>query len=361
MLKHNDIRTLTSYRISILIAGFCILVLSLFLCVAIGSTEFTLGELLHHMFTDTESVKHKIIMKIRLPRSLTAGLVGCCLALSGCLLQGIMRNPLASPNIIGVSSGAGLAAVVIFILFPGLYYLVTPIAFAGAFITTLIVYRLAWKGGTGPLRLVLSGIAVSSFLSAGSNTLMIFYPDRVHNVIGFMVGNLSAITWQNVMGLWPYALAGLILSNLLADRLNILLLGDETAVSLGLKVERVRMVFIIIASLLAAAAVSVVGLLGFVGLIVPHLARLIIGNNARFLIPGSALLGAIIVMLCDLIGRSIIRPVELPVGVIMSLIGAPFFIYLLRKGGVKKSCRKGAIGMLKRKHKEKLGENVSGN
>ena len=273
-------------------------------------------------------------MKIRLPRSITAGLVGFCLSLAGCLLQGVMRNPLASPNIIGVSSGAGFAAVIIFILFPGYYYLVTPFAFLGAFLTTLLVYALSWKGGASPLRLILSGIAVSSFLGAGSNALMIFFPDRIQNVIGFMVGSLSSITWQNVYGLWPYALVGFIISNILADQLNILLLGDETAVSLGLRVEWIRMMFIIIASLLAAAAVSVVGLLGFVGLIVPHLARLIIGNNARFLIPGSALLGAIVVMLCDLVGRTVIRPLELPVGIIMSVLGAPFFIYLLRKGGV---------------------------
>jgi len=341
MLQHNDIRTLTGYRITILVTGLGLLVLSLFLSIAFGSTKFTLPELFHFIFVDTEAVKHKIIMKIRMPRSLTAGLVGSCLAMAGCLLQGIMRNPLASPNIIGVSSGAGLSAVVIFILFPELYYLVTPIAFIGAFITTLVVYTLAWKGSSNPLRLILSGIAVSSFLSAGSNTLMIFYPDRIQNVIGFMVGSLSAVTWQDVNGLWPYTLGGFVLANLLADQLNILLLGDETAVSLGVKVERVRLVFILIASLLAAAAVSVVGLLGFVGLIVPHLARLIIGNNARFLIPGSAILGAIIVMLCDLIGRTIIRPLELPVGVIMSLLGAPFFLYLLRKGGIRSGVHKG--------------------
>ena len=341
MLQHNDIRTLTSYRITILSAGLGLLALSLFLSIAFGSTKFTLPELFHFIFVDTEAVKHKIIMKIRLPRSITAGLVGSCLAMAGCLLQGIMRNPLASPNIIGVSSGAGLSAVVIFILFPGLYYLVTPIAFIGAFGTTLVVYTIAWKGGSSPLRLILSGIAISSFLSAGSNTLMIFYPDRVQNVIGFMVGSLSAITWQDVQGLWPYTLGGFILSNILADQLNILLLGDETAVSLGVKVEKVRLTFIFVASLLAAAAVSVVGLLGFVGLIVPHLARLIIGNNARFLIPGSAILGGIIVMLCDLIGRTLIRPLELPVGVIMSLLGAPFFLYLLRKGGMNSGGNKG--------------------
>jgi len=331
----KDIRTGTGYRFSVLVVFTVILGVSLALAIALGSTSYTMEELFRYLFIDTDATKHRILVKIRLPRAVTAALVGFCLAMAGTLLQGVMRNPLASPNIIGVSSGAGFSAVIIFILFPGYYYLVTPVAFAGAFATTMIVYGLSWKEGASPLRLVLSGIAVASFLSAGSNALMIFFPDRLQNVIGFMVGSLSSITWQNVYGLWPYALAGFLLSMILSDQLNILLLGDETAVSLGVRVERIRMVFMMIASLLAAASVSIVGLLGFVGLIVPHLARLIIGNNARFLIPGSALLGAIVVTLCDLVGRTVIRPLELPVGIIMSILGGPFFIYLLRKGGVR--------------------------
>ena len=328
-------RSGTGYRVSLLIFLLVLLALVTFLSICIGSSRMTLSEVVNYLFIETDSVRHRILVKIRLPRTLAAGLVGCCLAMAGTLLQGIMRNPLASPNILGVSSGAGLAAVIIFILLPEYYYLVTPAAFIGAFITTLAVYFLAWKGGASPLRLVLSGVAVSSFLSAGSNTLMTLYPDRVQNVIGFMVGSLSAVTWENVNGLWPYALFGFIVANLLAERLNILQLGDETAVSLGLKTERIRLIFIVLSSLLAAASVSIVGLLGFVGLIVPHLTRLFMGNNARYLIPGSALTGAIIVMLCDLIGRTLLRPIELPVGVIMSLLGAPFFLYLLRRGGLK--------------------------
>jgi iron complex transport system permease protein len=330
----KDIRTLTGYRLSVLGIFLILLVMALAFSIAIGSTRFTLKELFHFLFIETDSTKHKILLKIRLPRSLTAGLVGFCLSLSGAILQGVMRNPLASPNVIGVSAGAGFAAVLIFILFPGFYYLATPAAFLGAFGTAVLVYILAWKGGATPLRLILSGIAMASFLSAGSNALMVFFPDRIQNVIGFLVGSLSGSTWQHVFGLWPYALSGLFFSFIFADQLNILLLGDETAVSLGLKVERIRMIFLVIASLLAAAAVSAVGLLGFVGLIVPHLARLIIGSNARFFLPGSALLGAVVVMFCDLIGRSVIRPLELPVGIIMSILGAPFFLYLLRKGGL---------------------------
>lgn len=329
-----DLRARRGYRVSLLLLLCLVLTVVLFLNIAIGASRMNPAEVFRYLFLDRDDVKHRILMKIRLPRAAAAGLVGSCLAMAGCLLQGIMRNPLASPNILGVSSGAGLAAVTIFILLPNYYYLVTPFAFMGAFVTTLMVYSLAWKGGASPLRLVLSGVAVSSFLSAGSNTLMTLYPDRVHNVIGFMVGSLSAVTWENVHALWPYALTGLVASWLMAERLNILQLGDETAVSLGIKIERVRLVFIVISSLLAAASVSIVGLLGFVGLIVPHLTRLLIGNNARYLIPGSALTGAIIVMLCDMIGRTVMRPLELPVGVIMSLLGAPFFLYLLRQGGM---------------------------
>lgn len=327
-----------SYRITLLLVLLVSLFIVMLISIAIGSTSYTIKELLKYLFIDTNAVKHRILTKIRLPRTIGAGLVGFTLSLSGCLLQGIMKNPLASPNIIGVSSGAGLAAVIIFIVLPDYYYLVTPIAFIGAFITTIFVYLLSWKNGATPLRLVLSGIAVSAFLSSGSNALMIFYPDRIQNVIGFMVGNLSAVTWENVHGIWPYTVAGFIFSLLFSNKLNILMLGDEAAVSLGLNVEWTRVVFMLVSSLLAAAAVSIVGLLGFVGLIVPHLARILIGSNARYHLPASALLGANVVMLCDFIGRSIIKPLELPVGLIMSMIGAPFFIYLLRNGGAKK-CR----------------------
>lgn len=331
MIIPHELRTHTGYRLAVLAVLSILLVIVFFMAIAVGSTQLKLGEVVGYLFFETDTTEHRILMKIRVPRVLVAALVGASLALSGCLLQGVMRNPLASPNIIGVSSGAGLAAVTVLILFPGYYYLVTPVAFLGACATTIIVYSLAWTGNTSPLRLVLSGIAVSSFLGAGSNALMIFFPDRVQNVIGFMVGSLSMITWKDFMLMWPYTLTGFLLSMLFSSPFNILLLGDETATSLGVKVERIRMFFILISSLLAASAVSVVGLLGFVGLIVPHLARLLIGNNARYLIPGSTLLGMIIVIGCDMIGRIVLRPLELPVGIIMALLGGPFFLYLLRK------------------------------
>lgn len=322
------------YKITIILILFIVTLFSILLSVSIGALKIPINEVVYSVFHKTEGINRQIIWNVRLPRTLVAAIVGASLAVSGGILQGIMKNPLASPNIIGVSSGAGLAAVVILILFPNQYYLVTPIAFFGALFTTLLIYALAWKGGIKPMRMILAGVAVSSFLSAGINALMIFYPDRVQGAITFMVGGLAAKTWIHLRAMWPYALIGMCIVFLLSKKLNILMLGDEIANGLGLHVERTRIIFIALASLLAANAVSIVGLLGFVGLIVPHITRIIIGSDYRYLFPASAFLGASLIILCDTVARTILDPVEIPVGIIMSLLGAPFFLWLLR-GGIK--------------------------
>jgi len=295
-----------------------------------GALDLSFSRVLAAMFADPQGTPHQIIYNIRLPRTLVAALVGVCLSLSGCLLQAVMRNPLAAPHIIGVSAGAGLAGIFVLILYPGAYYLLTPAAFAGAVATTTLIYLLAWRQGLEPNRLILAGVAVSSLLGAGITAMMVFYPDRVHSVLGFMIGGLSARSWTHFQTILPYAAVGFIWANLTAYRLNILLLGDDIASGLGIHLERTRLMFIALASLLAASAVSVAGLLGFVGLMVPHMTRLIIGSDYRFLLPASALFGAALLMICDTVARVIMEPVELPVGIIMSLLGAPFFLYLLR-------------------------------
>ncbi len=262
-------------------------------------------------------------------------ILGISLSLSGTIIQGVMRNSLASPSIIGVSSGAGFAALTILILFPEYYNLVPLGAFVGAFVVTMLIYGLAWKDGLVPNRLILAGVAVNSLLGAGNNALLTFFPDRVSGVINFMVGGLNGVTWANVHSILPYVIVGVIISLILSDKLNILVLGDEVATGLGVSVEMIRFIFIILSSLLAGSAVSVVGLLGFVGLIVPHISRLIIGSDYRFLFPAAILLGAIIVLICDLISRVLFAPIEIPVGIIMSALGAPFFLYLLRSKEAK--------------------------
>jgi iron complex transport system permease protein len=296
-----------------------------------GSLKLTAAEVIRALFFEKDTISHQIIWNVRLPRTLTAGLVGMCLSLSGVILQGVMRNPLAAPNIIGVSSGAGLAAFIILIIFPHYYYLVPFGAFAGALLTTVLVYMLAWKNGIQPIRMILAGVAIASLLGAGVNALMIFFPERLIGNVDFLIGGLSARTWPHFHMLWPYAVLGTIMTLMFPQKLNILMLGDDVATGLGVNVERTRLMFIAFAALLAGSAVSVAGLLGFVGLIVPHTARLIIGSDYRYLFPASAILGAAVVMLCDTIARVLFDPVEIPVGIIMALLGGPFFLYLLRE------------------------------
>ncbi|MGD9568407.1 MAG: FecCD family ABC transporter permease [Sedimentibacter sp.] len=324
--KKNEIKKSAILLICIYFSIICF-----FISMMNGAVKISPAEIISAIFFEEATVNYQIIWNVRLPRTITASLVGTCLALSGCILQGVMRNPLASPNIIGVSSGAGLMTLVILIIFPDYYFLAPLGAFSGALFATLFIYFLAWKEGVVPTRLILAGVAISSLLGAGNNAIMTFYPDKVSGVIGFMVGGLSSTNWKHVSMIFPYAIIGVLLLLLVTNKLNILMLGDEVANGLGLNVESIRFFFIIISSLLAGAAVSVVGLLGFVGLIVPHITRQFIGSDYRYLLPATIFTGSAVVVLCDTLARVLFAPNEIPVGIIMSALGAPFFLYLLRR------------------------------
>lgn len=316
----------------IILGCFIVAIVVFSFSIHVGSVKIPLKDVWYYILsTNALGSMHDIVWNIRLPRNILAALVGAALAVSGALLQGLMRNPLADPQIIGVSSGAGLAGMIILILFPSYMHLLPPFAFLGALIAVAFVYALAWKNGIQPVRVILAGVAVAAFFGAGTSALMSFYSDRVHGTINFMVGGLATKSWEEVRLSWPYIVVGLVLALFLANKMNILVLGDSAAKGLGQNVELTRVVVTLVATLLAGAAVSVVGLLGFVGLVVPHIARLMFGNDYRLLIPVSIFLGAATVMLCDTIARSLFSPFELPVGVIMGFIGAPFFLYLLRR------------------------------
>lgn len=296
-----------------------------------GSVDIPLAEIWQSINGTHGGVHEKIIMNIRLPRTVVAVLVGINLSLSGAILQAVMKNPLADPHIIGISSGAGLAGIAVLLMLPDESWLVTPVAFLGAMAAAVCIYILAWKNGIRPVRIILAGVAVSAFLGAGISALMIFYSDRVHSALMWMVGGLSARSWPHVEMMWPYTLLGVLLALIGARSINILQLGDDIAKGLGLRVELTRILLTAVAALLAASAVSVVGLLGFVGLIVPHAARLMVGTDYRFLLPASAILGAAVVTISDTIARVAFSPVELPVGILMAVFGAPFFLFLLRR------------------------------
>lgn len=327
----DRIRERSVWRLLILVIFTVLAVSGMMLSLTKGALYISPSDIVSAIFSDSAGANRQVIWNIRLPRTLVGALVGMNLALAGAILQGVMKNPLADPHIIGISSGAGLAGVTIMVLFPQHEYLVTPIAFVGALLAAIFIYILAWKGGIRPVRIILAGVAVSAFLNSGISALMVFYSDRVHGALMWMVGGLSARSWPHLEIILPYTLIGGILALLGARRLNLLNLGDDIARGLGLNVQFSRIAMTAVAALLAASAVSVVGLLGFVGLIVPHAARLLIGSDYRYLLPASAILGVAVVTLSDTLARVAFSPIEIPVGIIMAFVGAPFFLYLLRR------------------------------
>lgn len=320
-------------RNQLLLLGLLIFTFLVFVAsVAFGAYSLSIGEVIKTIFTHSEGLNRNIIVNVRIPRCLVACLVGICFSASGLTLQGIMNNPLASPGTIGVNSGAGLLTTVCLVLFPSLTYLQTPLAFVGALFTTLIIYMASWQSGTIRVeRMVLIGVAVTFFVNALINAMLIFFPDRVVSTLGFTVGSLSAKSWFHFRMLLPYTAVGFLICFFMSGKMNVLALGDDMAAGLGANVNLERTVLIAVASLMAAAAVSTVGMLGFVGLIVPHITKRLIGSDYRFLYPGTALLGASMVMFCDLLSRVLFAPAEIPVGIILSVVGAPFFLYLLRR------------------------------
>ena len=308
-----------------------LLILSAVVAMRCGVFPLTFREILAALTGGGDPTVSQIVFRLRLPRVLLGILTGSALAVSGGALQGVMRNPLASPGLLGVSAGAGLAGTVILIFLPGWEALLLPAAFAGAILSAGLVCLLAMDRNMDPVRLILSGAAVSALLAAVTTMLMLARPDRAGNVLDFMTGSLAMKDFRHIRQIAPYLPFGFLTAFLAAGRLNILALGDDTASSLGISVRGTRLLTTAAAALLAASAVSAAGLLGFAGLAAPHVVRMSIGPDNRFLLPGAALTGAVMVVLCDAAGRVLLAPSEIPAGVILALLGAPFFLWILRR------------------------------
>ena len=295
-----------------------------------GSTRLNLPDAVRAALQgNTGDPACRILLHVRLPRTLASVLSGSALAVSGVLLQAALGNPLAAPNLIGVNAGAGFAAVLLLTAFPSLSGAVPFAAFAGALGASLLIFALA--AGTGARRstILLAGVAVSSILTAGINALKTLFPDQLFNANTFLIGGFSGVSLRNLFPAWILIAAGLLSAALSARETDLLTLGDETAAGLGLNVPLTRFFLLMAASCLAGAAVSFSGLIGFVGLLVPHIARRFTGCRHRLLIPASALLGAALVLVCDTLSRVLFAPYELPVGILLSLLGGPFFLFLL--------------------------------
>lgn len=315
----------------IIIAVFAVVsALSVLVCTGIGSVKISVGDVIKAIFVDDESIARLLVWNLRFPRVLVGGLVGVCLSLSGCILQGVMRNTMASPSTIGVTGGASFIGYLTLVAFPAYSYLLPIGSILGAFVTTMLIYALAYQKGVSPVKMILSGMAVSALFGAFNDIIKTFFAESLGNASGFLVGGLNGVGWESFRMILPYAAVGIFICAFLPSRMNILMLGDETANSLGLRTEVFRFFLIAVSSLLAGAAISVAGLISFVGLVVPHIARLLVGSDYKYLFPASALLGFSLVCICDTVGRVILPPGEVPVSIILSFIGAPFFLYLLR-------------------------------
>ncbi|MFN6470977.1 MAG: FecCD family ABC transporter permease [Nostoc sp. SerVER01] len=281
---------------------------------------------------DTGNPDHTfVIYDLRLPRTLVALMVGVALAISGTIFQGLTRNPLADPSIIGINAGASLAAVSVIVLFPAAPIYSLPLsAFAGALLMAVLIYSLAWNNGSSPILLILMGIGLSAIASAITSLMITFGQiSDVSNALVWLAGSVYGRTWQQVFSLLPWLIIFIPMALTSARHLNALNLGDDVAKSLGSLVEWQRGLLILVGVALAGAGVATAGNIGFVGLIAPHLGRQLVGTTHEALIPTSALLGGVIVVMADFLGRTLFAPIELPCGVVTAAIGAPYFLYLL--------------------------------
>ncbi len=321
-----------TWRTVVSLSGLAVLLAALLAGIRMGAVPVSSADIWNVFVAPAANEAYQIIYNIRIPRVLVSALTGMNLALAGCILQGVLRNPLADPGIIGVSAGAGLAAMTIMILWPGFSSLIPVAAFGGALLAVGVVFVLAWDRGIQPLRLILAGVALAAFFGGAMSALMVFHSDKVQGTVNWMAGGFQGRSWDHVQMILPYSFAGILGAVVTPRYLNGLQLGDEVAKGLGIRVEPARLLLVILAALLAASAVSVAGLLGFVGLIVPHITRMLVGSDFEYLMPCAAVLGAALVVAADTVARTVFSPVEVPVGVFMAFLGAPFFLYLLRKG-----------------------------
>ena len=321
-----------------------LLLLTVVVATSIGAVGIAPGEtarivLSHLHVPGVESASNAthdaIVWDVRLPRVLTAGLVGGALAMSGAAYQGVFRNPLADPYLIGVAAGAALGATIAFIspLPADLYSFgwVALFAFIGAIVAVALTYELARVGRSVPTSThVLAGVAVSSAAFAATSFLMLYNEDRLVTIFSWLYGDFTTASWNKLESVSPYVALAAVVLILAARQLNALQLSDDEARSLGIRVERLKLVTIATASLATAVCVAISGLIGFIGLVVPHIVRRLFGPDYRLLLPMSIVTGAIVLILADLGARTVLAPREIPVGIVTAAVGAPFFLFVLR-------------------------------
>lgn len=322
-------------RFAVVVTLLVLLVGAFLAALAFGAVKVPLGDVVNALFGGTvPDVSQTIITDLRLPRAIEAIIVGSALGVAGALLQGALNNQLASPDIVGVTGGAGFGAVLILILIPSQVALLPIGALLFGLLAAALVFLVAWSGtNRGSVnKLILAGIAIGSLFAAATTAILVAYPDRVPSVLFFIAGGLTSDGWNDLKSVWPYFAVGFVFAIGLMRPLDRLALGDEVAASLGTRPQLIRLFAGVAAALLAAAAASLAGLLAFLGLVTPHFVRMAAGTSRHtYVVPVSALAGATLLLIGDTIARVIAAPIELPVGPFMVLLGVPMFLYLLRK------------------------------
>ncbi len=322
---HRDIR---KGLIGCMLLALIIFALAL-VAMKLGSITITYRELFDGLFRAYDR-RVATIYDLRFPRILVALLGGAALSCSGLLFQAVLKNPLADPGIIGISGGAALTAAVVAALFPMFYFFIPLFAFVGGLLAFLLIYSLSWKGSLDPVRIILIGIAVAAVFE-GISQVLAGLANR--SGVAVSVSGLSQLVWDDVRLLAAYSCVGLLAAFFLAPACNLMALDDNTVRGLGIDVDRLRLVISLAAVLLVAGVTAVVGIIGFLALIVPHMARRMVGSDHRILVPFCILLGGFVLLLADTVGRGIAPPNEISASVIMSVVGGPFFVILLKRGG----------------------------
>ena len=320
-----------SKKICMILTTVFVLCFTILISLRIGSIDISFKELIDGMFLSKQSNNFLIIRDLRMPRVLSAVLIGGNLAVAGALLQTTMKNPLADPGIIGISSGASLGAIAVMVIFTDLIKYKIIIAFIGGIIAACLVYLIGEDKGFSPVRIILAGVCVNSILNALSSMVTLFNSAGVSSIQTWLLGSLVNVTWNDFKILALYTIVGIALCLLVIKSCDLMGLGDKTAQSLGLNVNRVRVMITFVAVFLTSISTGVGGVISFVGLVIPHICRFLIGSSHKFLIPFSYFMGGFLLLVADTVSRNIFRPYEIPVGLTMCLVGGPFFIYILRR------------------------------
>lgn len=326
-MKKDTIKTILIFLITALA-----LLATFFIAVNTGGLHTSVSQLLNGLFIEYEETV-AIILQLRFPRIIVAMLGGAVMAMSGVLMQAVMRNPLADPGIIGVSSGAAFAAVIVSSFFPSMALLTPIFSFVGGMAAFGAVYLLAWNKEISPVRLILTGIAVDAFFTGLYQAFNAFTGNTYSGAASIINANISLKTWDDVFILLIYTVISIVLCMVVSGKCNLLSLSDKTVIGLGININRTRFLISVISVLMASVFTAIIGAVSFLGLIVPHIARLLVGSDHKKLLPYSAVLGALVFLVADTLGRSIAYPYEISAAIIMAIIGGPLLIVLLKRSG----------------------------